>query len=157
METKKYQMVESRNDCTWGFQLNDGRIILVADEKFRLRFDEPIIVDGEVTTLNDLKANGKGKEVFPYEKYDINDIKRAKSLSDKDLLRIQRRFKKNGFNVTFEALFHNYHAWFMDMKSGYRDEENGYHLFTPCGCNPLSFRATTLCDNCKDWQKTYKC
>lgn len=158
METKNYKMVESRKDCSWGFQLHDGRIILVADEeKFRLRFDEPIMVDGEVTTLNDLKANGKGKEVFPYEKYDINNIKGAKNLSDKDLLRIQRKFKKNGFNVTFDALFHNYHAWFMDMKSGYRDEENGYHLFTPCGCNPLSFRATTLCDNCKDWQFTYEC
>ena len=156
METKDYKIVRSRKDCSWGFQLNDGRIILVADEKFRLRFDEPIMVDGQITTLNDLLREGKGKEVFPYEEYDIN-VKGARNLTDKDLIRIQKRFKKNGFNVSFEALFHNYHAWFMDMKSGYRDEENGYHLFSPCGCNPLSFRATTLCDNCKDWQITYEC
>lgn len=157
METKNYKVVESKKDYTRGFQLNDGRIILVADEKYRLRFDEPIMVDGEVTTLNDLKANGKGKEVFPYEEYAINNIKGENNLSDKDLLRIQRKFKKNGFNVTFEALFHNYQAWFIGLKSGFRDEQNGYHLFTPCGGNPLSFRATTLCDNCKDWQFTYEC
>lgn len=158
METKEFKYVENKNQFTWGFQLNDGRIILVADEeKFRLRFDEPIMVDGEVTTLNDLKANGKGKEVFPYEEYAINNIKGENNLSDKDLLRIQRKFQKNGFNVTFEALFHNYQAWFIGLKSGFRDEQNGYHLFTPCGGNPLSFRATTLCDNCKDWQFTYEC
>ena len=157
METKNFKYVESKKDYTRGFQLNDGRIILIADEKYRLRFDEPIEVDGQITTLNDLLREGKGKEVFPYEEYDINNVRGAKNLTDKDLLRIQKKFKKNGFNVTFEALFHNYHAWFMDMKSGYRDEENGYHLFSPCGCNPLSFRATTLCDNRKDWQFTYEC
>ena len=157
METKNFKYVESKKDYTRGFQLKDGRIILIADEKFRLRFDEPIEVDGQITTLNDLLREGKGKEVFPYEEYAINNIKGENNLSDKDLLRIQRKFKKNGFNVTFEALFHNYQAWFIGLKSGFLDEQNGYHLFTPCGGNPLSFRATTLCDNCKDWQFTYEC
>ena len=64
-------------------------------------------------------------------------------------------FKSHGFNVTREALMHNYHAWRDDYKSGYRDEKNGYHLFTPCGCNPLSFRASELSAE-TDWQDTYE-
>ena len=38
-----------------------------------------------------------------------------------------------------------------------RDEENGYHLFTPCGGNPFDLRATTLEECCADWQITYLC
>ena len=41
------------------------------------------------------------------------------------------------------------------LKSGYRDEKNGYHLFTPCGCNPLSFRVSSL-EPELDWQITYE-
>ena len=66
-----------------------------------------------------------------------------------------KEFKDNGLNVTKEAIMHNYQAWRFDEKSGYRDEENNYHLFSPCGCNPLSFRATTLHEKCADWQHTY--
>lgn len=66
-------------------------------------------------------------------------------------------FKEHGFNVTKEALLHNYYAWCGDYKSGYRDDENGYHLFTPCGCNPLRFSCTSLEYGCKIWQKTYTC
>ena len=36
-----------------------------------------------------------------------------------------------------------------------RDDGNGYHLFSPCGCNPLSVRLSTLHDLCSDWQVTY--
>ena len=44
-----------------------------------------------------------------------------------------------------------------DYKSGYCDDTNNYHLFTPCGCNPLSFRATSLPTQCGYWQYTYVC
>lgn len=57
---------------------------------------------------------------------------------------------------TREAVLHNFRAWSGDLKSGFRDDRNGYHLFTPCGCNPLSFRATSL-EPELDWQKTYEC
>lgn len=73
-----------------------------------------------------------------------------------DLVAIQKEFIDNGFNVTMEALRHNYEAWYYDLKSGYRDEENGYHLFSPCGCNPLSFSASELIEG-NDWQITYVC
>lgn len=68
--------------------------------------------------------------------------------------RIKAFFKKQGYNVTEEAIMHNFNAYIRDRKSGYRDEKNGYHLFTPCCHNPLSFRLTTLNKNC-DWQTTY--
>ena len=48
---------------------------------------------------------------------------------------------------------HNYEAWKNDLKSGYRDDENGYFLFTPCGMNGLRFNATELVG--EDWQETY--
>ena len=72
-----------------------------------------------------------------------------------DLYAVQAEFYEHGFHVTLEALAHNYEAWYNDMKSGYLDEENGYHLFTPCGCNTLSFRASE--DVGEDWQTTYTC
>lgn len=73
-----------------------------------------------------------------------------------DLVAIQEEFVKNGFAVTMEALQHNYDAWCCDMKSGYRDEENRYHLFSPCGCNPLRFSASELIEG-ERWQTTYEC
>lgn len=72
---------------------------------------------------------------------------------------VVKEFREKGFNVTEKALAHNYHAWLNDLKSGYLDEENGYFLFTPCGCNPLSFYAERLMPPgaIKPYQKTYKC
>lgn len=64
-------------------------------------------------------------------------------------------FQKKGVNVSMDAIIHNFYAWMSDFKSGYRDNENGYHLFSPCGCNPLSMRYTALDKSCEDWQITY--
>lgn len=66
-------------------------------------------------------------------------------------------FHEKGFNVTEEAIMHNLMAYDRDEKSGYRDEKNGYHLFTPCCCNPLTFTVTTLSTLSQDWQNTYSC
>ena len=70
-----------------------------------------------------------------------------------DFVAMMADFKANGFNVTKEALQHNYDAWKRDYKSGYCDKENGYFLYSACGCNPLYFFAETLTG--ADWQKTY--
>lgn len=83
---------------------------------------------------------------------DFPDATVAKNL---DLYAVQDEFYKHGFDVTLEAIAHNYEAWCRDLKSGYLDEENRYHLFTPCGCNMLSFRASEYVG--KDWQTTYTC
>lgn len=70
-----------------------------------------------------------------------------------DAKSIISEFKEHGFNVTEEALLHNYEAWQSDLKSGYLDEVNGYFLFSACGCNPLYFYAEEI--NGKDYQQTY--
>lgn len=68
--------------------------------------------------------------------------------------KIAEDFRAHDFNVTEEAILHNFEAWKDDCKSGYRDEDNNYFLFTPCGCNDLFFSAMELTD--AEWQKTYK-
>lgn len=75
--------------------------------------------------------------------------------TDPDFDEIVAYFKKGGLNVSREALEHNYNAWRCDLKSGYRDEANGTFVFTPCGCNSLSFTVTELCDR-YGWQETYE-
>lgn len=107
-------------------------------------------------TINDLVATGRVEARFPYKEYDIR-FGNIRSMSSARVKRIVKEFRTNGFNVTDEAVMHNYNAWLCDHKSGYRDEENGYHLFSPCGCNPFSLRATTLYESCADWQTTYEC
>ena len=77
------------------------------------------------------------------------------SIEELDVESILAEFAKYDFNVTYEAIEHNFNAWLNDYKSGYRDEDNQYHLFTPCGCNPLSFTVSRL--NGSDWQITYTC
>lgn len=69
--------------------------------------------------------------------------------------KVRKEFSRHGFEVSDRALFHNYKAWQLDFKSGCRDDGRGYHIFTPCGCNPLSFRLTALSEEMKDWQQTY--
>ena len=107
-------------------------------------------------TVNDLIYESKLIVKSLYNEYDITFNDAKAKLRDDEIDDILYRFRCNGFNVQKEAILHNYKAWKQDLKSGYRDEENGYHLFSPCGCNPLSFRATTLYKE-SDWQKTYEC
>lgn len=72
---------------------------------------------------------------------------------DLDLRWVRNEFRNHGYDVTLDAISHNYEAWLNDEKSGYLDEDNGYFLFTPCGCNQLRFFAEPL--NGEDYQKTY--
>ncbi len=165
----------TRENCEWGMMLKNKKVIAVcrdSKEGMELHFDTPILllktkyvslegmmqridnVEG-LTTLNKLKEEEKAKEVFCYDKCDRNFG--WEPLSEDKVMNLVRDFHKNGFNVTARAIYHNMSAWCADMKSGYRDEKNGYHLFTPCGCNQLSFRATSLHKLCEDWQTTYVC
>lgn len=175
----KIKFIASKKDAQWSFRLNDGRLIEVMGfEKFAIRYDTPFSLEtGEViernpewprfgdglpdyvpegyTTLNNLKAQGLGETVYCYDEYEIM-AGWPKRMSKKRVKAICDEFKEHGFNVTPVAVMHNYEAWCRDYKSGYRDEENGYHLFSPCGCNELRFSATTL-DDRMDWQNTYTC
>ena len=94
----------------------------------------------------------KEHDILP-EGFDHCDVRRK--LNDKAVDRIIKEFAEKGFVVTREAIQHNYCAWLSDRKSGYRDDENGVFLFTPCGCNPLRFSAMTIHEELNDWQQTY--
>lgn len=157
METKEFKIVNNERDCQRGVKLNDGRVIVIWEfnVEMLLRFDTPILLDGKITTCNDIIAEGKGVEVFGYEKYRIyTKSKFPRVLRESTIKKIIKEFKENGFNVTESAIKHNFDCWKADMKSGFRDDENKFFLFTPCGCNQLSFEASELRKGL-DWQKTY--
>ena len=164
--------------CDWGVKLKNGKVIAICRESgkgIEISFETPLILkeDGYisvtnvlnyenpiegVTTLNELVVHTRqAVEVHCYKKFDVDFPNRFKPLNEKQMDSVLEKFHKNGFNVTREALYHNMNAWVCGYKSGYRDNANGYHLFTPCGGNPLSFRASSLHESCDDWQKTYSC
>lgn len=161
---KKIKFATDRSQVQRGVQLTDGRIVPVVnlDGKFVVTYEVPFNLEtGEIydepnklsTTLNEQCKNG-AKNVFCYDSYDINLGNRFDL--DEKIEDVMREFSEHRFNVTKAAIMHNYVAWLADMKSGYRDVENGYHLFSPCGCNPFSLTATTLHPSCEDWQHTYE-
>jgi hypothetical protein len=92
------------------------------------------------------------KEMKEYTVY-IKNAECCDNFEPFDVTEVIEEFKAHGFNVTEEAIMHNFDAWKNDLKSGYRDDENGYFLFTPCGMNALRFNATELVG--EDWQGTY--
>lgn len=142
----------------WGTKLN------LNDMTYVSRFDEDYDLCS-FPTLQKLINSGqlKDKPFFPYKIFELN-LRTTKNYympryrdypKECDVKSICKRLEKHGFHVTEEAVQHNFWAWICGGKSGYRDEKNGYHLFTPCGLNPLSFRVTSLHPACEDWQITY--
>lgn len=69
--------------------------------------------------------------------------------------RTLKAFDAVGWTVSAGAIRHNLGAWRADLKSGFRDESSGVHLFTPCGCNPFKLTASRLRPEWADWQTTY--
>lgn len=175
----KIYFVKDRSETQRGLQLNDGRIISLynKDNKFYLSYDSVLDLDKGViirkgggltladknngyTTLNDIIRNKQAKEVNCYDCLDFNmdvymdDPELDKKVTAKKIIKF---FRDNGYNVTSEAVNWCFENWKSGFKSGYRDQENGYHLFNPCGGNALSIRLTTLNPLCEDWQVTYWC
>ena len=122
--------------------------------------------------INELLRTGVMADWYPYKRAEIDDILppiwsldpeddpnipayNIESVNPKGLVdKLVQDCKKLGFTVTKEAVQHQLENWAYDCKSGYRDEANGYHLFTPCGHNPFSLRISELHSLC-DWQETY--
>ena len=171
---KKLRFVSDRSKTQIGIMLADGRIISLYDNnnQFYLRFDYKIdlekgtydnkvlvdISDSDTMCLNKLMREG-AKEVHCYDECIYSEDKYPSQfvITDAKINKIIKFFKDNGYNVTEAAIRHQLYSWKDDYKSGYRDETNGYHLFSPCGCNPLSIRLSTLHRLCEDWQETYFC
>lgn len=133
----------------------DSKVDIV-NKKFISIFDDGYD-ECDLPTFNNLYAKGQLVKEGSCIENTYDYFANKDLLSDEDVDSIIQEFKEHGFNITKHAILYNYSAWLVDEKSGYRDEENNYHLFSPCGCNPLSFRATTLHEKCKDWQTTYRC
>ena len=109
-------------------------------------------------TINELVRTKEIEEHKYAQEYSVNVEDRYVGKLTKELVnKIVEKFQKHGFNVTEQAIMHNYAAYMGGMKSGYIDKENGYHLFTPCSLNPLSFRACQVDKYFEDWQITYCC
>lgn len=110
-------------------------------------------------TLSEILGRGLVQEKKIYQFYDVcpsgfEDRFSRIAFTEGRIRSIIADFKEHGFNVSRKALIHNYDAWRNDLKSGFRDDDGGYHLFSPCGCNPLQFRASSLNDYL-GWQDTY--
>ena len=167
---RKFQFLKEKEYMA--FELPNGKMVNVyackydckvdlKNETFILSKDEEEYELSNLPKMEELVKQGIVKVVSCIENtFDIDNIYqdrfRVSSISEKKVQSLINKFKKNGFNVTREAIFHNFFCWLDDMKSGYRDEKNNYHLFSPCGCNPFSLRATTLHPKCADWQTTYE-
>lgn len=120
--------------------------------------DDPTYDDCAFPTLNDLVAQVMIVEWFPYQLVDLNSAEYWRKDNGRlDVPGIVKYFKDRGLNVSTKAIRHNYKAWRAGYKSGYRDEANGTHVFSPCGGNPFNIHVSSLHPDCTDWQKTYTC
>lgn len=165
---KEYvEFVSSAAETTRGEQLPDGRIVNIYrkdgtihkyDRAFDLKTGE-LYPEGEFplgsVRLNDLHTTEVHcyKEARYYEEKYVDEV----TVGPRLVKKIQKFFEQEGYKVKKEAIEHCLHSWELDMKSGYRDEEGGYHLFMPCCHNPLAITLSTLHPACADWQETYQC
>ena len=149
-------------------ETTDGRMIgyilhgLDYRDKVEITKDEIYIISqyeseyktSNLPTLMELKQRGEVVEKLSYNEHTVNMIGTDK-LSDTTIQAIISSFKLHGFSVTKESILNNFDAYKHGKCCGYRDEINGYHLFTP-HCKEFYLCATTLNELSRDWQFTYK-
>lgn len=140
------------SDIKEGYSLSYDTLFDLQEEKILnpMNIEDYKVATRNGITISTLLHNGLGEVMFGV--YSIS----PKNTDKPDFKAIIDEFAKAKFKVSEEGLIHNYKAWCADMKSGYRDEENGVFIFTPCGCNPLDFSVEYLIDDC-DYQTTYTC
>jgi hypothetical protein len=174
---EKIKFVKDVKDASQACVLNDGRIFativeedecsyfLCWDTHFSLetgeiyKFNKQGDYPADATTLQEIiEVQHSGKIVEPYEEFNYHkDVYPKDVVLNANLYRRIQAYFKNHYNrrVSIKAIEYCLVNWKNDYKSGYRDEKNGYHLFSPCGCNSLRLSMTTLVDSCAYWQKTY--
>ena len=149
------------NDAPCWFVTKDGKTLFLPPWTYDVRVDLTNMrytnnKHSRYKTINQLVESGELKVVYPYIEVDLN-LNTTNRGYDLDIDQVMSYFKEKGYNVTRMAVMYCFNAWKGGFKSGYRDDGNGYHLFTPCGSNPLQFRLTTLCPQGEHWQVTYTC
>lgn len=103
-------------------------------------------------TTQELEVCGLLTKKSAWDEYEISYKEGTEDRYDEKA--VQKELADNGFNVSLEAIRHNYDAWCDGFKSGYRDTE--CHVFTPAGhINPLRFTVSKLHPFAESWQKTY--
>lgn len=155
---EKINIITDTTDFEYWFEDTNGRKLNIKRYYLnRIDLDNLVQYQNEETKkFPTLQRLVEEKKLFYKTAYKEAEVRYKRFMSKISVDTVIKKFKKQGFNVTKEAIEHNFNAYLLGGKSGYRDEKNGYHLFTPCFLNPLSFRLSTLNKNC-DWQTTYIC
>lgn len=143
LEYKNYAFSSYYYDAKYDFE--NGVYYTITDEEYK---------NVGFPTLNDLIKSGELKEVEDGYTVEKRRWSRGEDMTPEVLASIVEEFRANGFNVTEEAVMHNFNCWRSDLKSGFRGED--FFLFSPCGCNELRFDASHLYDADSSWQNTYE-
>lgn len=146
-EVRYFRIVET-GECLYGLAFHWDAKINLADKTCITRNEESEHATSTLPSINELVANGTLELINEIEELDIT----SDDVDLHDFQAVVAYAKERGFNIEREALEHNFKCWEMDYKSGYRGKE--CHVFTPCGCNPLSYGISKL-DDRVDWQTTY--
>lgn len=159
MANKFKDFAWSKTEYKSSYILLDGKIKLWGDilweQDAKIDLKNKIVISildseykqSKLPTLNELKREGKADLVEVIVNYTITPN------TDWNVEDIIKEFEENGFIVSKKAIIHNYNAWKQDYKSGYKGKK--VFLFTPCGCNRLSFTAYKISKYGKSWQTTY--
>lgn len=113
----------------------------------------------EVWVDDDLQAIGivgmplMGCKILQMSHMVVTSINDHENTYEPDFEGIIEEFAEHGWEVTPQAIAHNFAAWEDGYKSGYLDEDNGYFLYSPSGDNPFTLEVMPL--NGKPWQHTY--
>lgn len=116
-------------------------------------YGKEIWVDDDMNAIGQVGMPIFGCEILQLSFEVVTTINDHENTYEPDFEGIINEFAEHGWDVTPQAIAHNFAAWEDGFKSGFLDEENGYFLFSPSGDNPFSLEAIPL--NGKDWQKTY--
>lgn len=157
-DAKYDRWVETKDGLMIGYILHGldyrDKVEITNDEIYIINQYESEYKTSNLPTLMELKRRGEVVEKLSYKEHTVKMVVSDK-LSDITIQVIISSFKLHGFNVTKEAILNNFEAYKRGLGCGYRDDTNGYHLFTPHD-KEFYLCATTLNKLSSDWQTTYK-
>lgn len=149
------------NTRSYYFKTNEGKYFVSTwawDAKYDMAngvyypTTDPEFKQVDFPTLNELVKNGVVSEVDNSYSISRESWKRNHEITQEEIGEICSEFRANGYNVTEEAIRHNFGAWTADLKSGYLGDD--FFLFSPCGCNSMEFCAEHIYED-SSYQHTY--
>lgn len=155
-ETYDYnQLIKMGMLKSW-YPYTELELIIVVNKTEDIQNPLVKLVNGEQHTISseDILITEDGRNIYDLTREECKNVNPSNVYLN--VKKVLAWFEEHGLPVTEEAVLHNFHAWQKDMKSGFLDKVNGYHLFSPCAHNPLSFERMTLHPSCEEWQTTYE-